>query len=383
MSRLLPLFLIFALPVTAPADDLKDILDRDAIAVQRLVSEVNDALAKAKAFEKNDLTRAKQVLEDALTRITNSKEMADDQRAVLRGRLQTRLTAVTRLARARELAEEEAAAKAAEKLKREQQANPPDGTGTNDTAKKRIASTRDQIAAAERLRDQKAKGNLGVFASIEVSATPIDGVVEYPKYWAQLTESRKNLAGNRLTEKEITLLKALNSTMSVDFDKTAFKDVIGYLSEKTGLAIFVDENSLKDAMVEYSDPVTFKVKKVTVRTILKKILADRGLSYILKEGTVQVVTTQRARETMVTRSYPIDDLVGLSNQLYGPFVNRSIMLSNVQTLIQNIQNAIDPSLWNINGGPGSITFSEGGRALIIRAPAEMHYMFGGGGLFGR
>ena len=50
---------------------------------------------------------------------------------------------------------------------------------------------------------------------------------------------------------------------------------------------------------------------------------------------------------------------------------------------EHIQNAIEPTLWNINGGPGSITFFEPGRAIIVRAPAEMHYMFGGSGLFGR
>src|SRR5207253_667559 len=111
-------------------------------------------------------------------------------------------------------------------------------------------------------------------------------------------------AGNKLSAKEIALLKAMNSTLSVDFKGNSFKEVLEYLQVKTGLTIIVDENSLKDAMVEYNDPVTFKVQKVTVRTILKKILADRGLSYILQEGIVQVVTAQRARETMVVRSYP-------------------------------------------------------------------------------
>ena len=204
-------------------------------------------------------------------------------------------------------------------------------------------------------------------------------MVEYPKYWAQLTESRKNFVGNKLTAKETTLLKALNSTLSVDFKESQFKDVLGYLMEKTGLAIIVDEGSLNDANVEYSDPVNFKINKVTVRTILKKVLADRGLSYIIKEGTIQVVTPQKARDSMVVRSYPIDDLVGIGNQRYGPFVNRAIMLNNVQSLILNLQSAIDPALWNVNGGPGAITFNESSRALIIRAPAEMHYMLGNGG----
>jgi len=383
MFRTLPLFLVLALPWSAVADDLQDIVERDKIAVQKLVSDVTDALSRARAFEKSDPARSKQWLEDALEKIVNSKELPDEQRTDLRRRVQIRLNEVTRLARNQERAEEEAAKRAADKLKREQQDKSSNGSSATETVKKYVSSTKDQIAAADRLRAQRAKGNLGVLSSIEVSATPIDGVVEYPKYWAQLTESRKNFVGNRLTEKEIALLKALNSTLSIDFKELQFKEVIEYLSDKTGLAIIVDDASLKEAMVDYADLVTLKVKKVTVRTILKKVLADRGLAYILKDGTVQVVTAQRARETMVVRSYPIDDLVGGGNQLYGPFVNRSIMLSNVQSLIQTIQNAMDPSLWNTNGGPGSITFSETSRALIIRAPAEMHYMFGGGGLLGR
>jgi hypothetical protein len=377
MSRLLPLFLLLVAPVTARADDLKDILDRDKLAIQKLVGDVNYALAQAKAYERADPARAKQILEGALTKVKNSRELPDEQRASLRQRLQTRLTEVSRLVRAQERADEEAAKRAADKIKREERAG-ASGSGS-DTAKKYIANTQEQIAAAQNLREQRAKGNLSVFRGLEISATPIDGVVEYPKYWAQLTETRKNFAGHKLTAKEVALLKALNSTMSVDFKEAQFKEVIEYLSEKTGLAIFVDEGSLKDAMVEYSDPVTFKIKKVTVRTILKKILADRGLSYILKEGTVQVVSAQKARETMVVRTYPIDDLVGGVNQMYGPFINRAIMLSNVQGLIQTIQNAIEPSLWNVNGGPGSITFYEPTRSLSIRAPAELHYMLGGGG----
>jgi hypothetical protein len=379
MSRLLPLFLLLVAPVTARADDLKDILDRDKLAIQKLVGDVNYALAQAKAYERADPARAKQILEGALTKVKNSRELPDEQRASLRQRLQTRLTEVSRFVRAQERADEEAAKRAADKIKREQHSG-TSGPGTFDTAKKYVANTQEQIAAAQNLRDQRAKGNLSVFRGLEISATPIDGVVEYPKYWAQLTETRKNFSGHKLTAKEIALLKGLNSTLSVDFKEAQFKEVLEYLQEKVpGLAIFVDEGSLKDAMVEYSDPVTFKIKKVTVRTILKKILADRGLSYILKEGTVQVVSAQKARETMVVRTYPIDDLVGGVNQMYGPFINRAIMLSNVQGLIQTIQNAIEPSLWNVNGGPGSITFYEPTRSLSIRAPAELHYMLGGGG----
>ena len=381
MSRFLAvLLLVLAGPLTVHADDLKAILERDKLALQKLQGDVNYALIQAKVFERNsNPARAKQTLDDAMTKVQNAKDLPEAERTKLRQQLQTRLNEVNRLVRAQELADEEAAKRAADKIRRDQP--PVTNKAGYDTAKNKIISQQEQIAAAQRLRDQKAKGTLGVLASLDVSSTPINGVVEYPKYWRELTDNRKKIAGNALSEKEIKLLKALNSTLSIDYKNTQFKDVLEDIMEKAGLAILVDEGSLREAMVESNDPVTFKVNKVTVRTILKKVLADRGLAYILVDGNVQVVTAQKARETMVVRAYPIDDLVGGGNQLYGPFVNRAIMLSNVQGLINTIQNAIDPALWNVNGGPGSITFSEASRALIIRAPAEMHYMFGAGGMF--
>jgi hypothetical protein len=113
------------------------------------------------------------------------------------------------------------------------------------------------------------------------------------------------------------------------------------------------------------------VKKVQVRTILKKILGDKGLGYIVKEGTIQVMTAQRARETMVVRSYNIGDLVA-PDPRYGMF-GRPMMLMNVQSLMRVVQNATgDPAMWQQGGA--TISFFEPTRTLIIRAPAEVHHM---------
>src|SRR5262249_46389575 len=161
------------------------------------------------------------------------------------------------------------------------------------------------------------------------AVTPMEGNLEYPKYWAKLTENRKIVTGQKLTDKEVAMLKALNSTLSVDFNNTRLRDVIEYLNEKTGQSIYADDASLKDANVEYDDPVTFRAKKITLRTVLRKILADKGLSYILTDGNIQIVTIQKARETMVVRAYPINDLVGSgSPELYGAFIAYQIRMQN-------------------------------------------------------
>jgi hypothetical protein len=184
-----------------------------------------------------------------------------------------------------------------------------------------------------------------------------------------------------LTKEEKALLKMLNSTLSVDFNKMPFKDVLDFIQEKTGdppkLRIFVDEASLKDAGIEYDSPVTFKQKSLTVRTILRKILADRGLTYVVMDAAVQVMTPEKARSIMITRSYPIQDLVGVFDMRWGPWAARAQLIQNVNGLIGMI---VEPGSWKINNpeAPGTITFHEPTMSLIIRNSAEMHNQMPGG-----
>ncbi len=182
--------------------------------------------------------------------------------------------------------------------------------------------------------------------------------------------------GRYLTKEEKAILKALDSTMAPNFDKTGFKDVIEYLHDKTKAPIILNENSLKEAMVEYDDQVTFKLKtKVAVRTILRKVLNERGLTYIIKGGAIQVVTIQEARTTLEKRIYPISDLVdpGLAN----PYLRPAVMQQTAQFLILLIQNTVDPEIWNSGQPEGpSITYSPNPPTLIVRAPAELHMQYG-------
>ncbi|MCI0739135.1 MAG: STN domain-containing protein [Gemmataceae bacterium] len=377
--RNLPLLVVLIVPAASFADDLKDIVERDNIAVQKLKTDVNFALSQAKAFEKSDPERAKSLLEKALSQVNNSRELSDDDRTLLRRRVQTRIQEVSQIVRVRQLADEEETKRLADKTKRDK---PPAGPTLTETANKTIGNAAQNLAAAQRLRDVQRQRYTGIMGQLQESAMQIEGGVEYPKYWKQLTENRAKIVGNRLNDKEIALLKALNSVMTIDFNKAKLREVFDYISEKTGQPIVVEEGSLKEAGVDYDEEVSLRLNKVTVRTILRKILNDRQLTYVLREGVITVVTHQRAREMMVVRTYPIEDLVGPISNVWGPFVNRAIMLQNVAQLVQNIQGTVQPGLWAANGG-GAITFHEPSMALVIRAPAEFHYMFGSGGLLGR
>ncbi len=380
LAAVVLLSLVILTPRPGRADDeLSQFVQRTKLAAQKLATDVNVAVAQSKVLERSDPDQAKALLERMVGQVRDSRDLADAERARLNQQLQVRLRQVAETARARRVTEEQQAAQrpaGAEKLDRPQGG----GTGPSAIAGGFIDQGKGQLDAARNLRAERANGFTGAMRGVETSAVPITGDVTFAKNWKELSEIRKKTVGPQLSAKEVALLKALNSTISVDFKDMPLKDVLNYLMDRTGLPIIVDQASLREAMVDYEeDKVTLKINKIAVRTLLRKILADQRLGYILKEGTVQVLTDQKARETMVVRTYPINDLVAPAPylQMFGPFVSQAQMLGNAQQIILMIQNSIDPPMWNVNGGPASVTFSPQAQALVVRASAEMHYSLAG------
>lgn len=396
MSRVYLSFVAVAaivIGVASPAfaqNDLDRILERDKIAAQKLQADVTNALSRSRTLEKTEPGRAADLLQETLTKVRNSTELPADERVRLVSRLQTRIREVTATIQQRARTDEESARLAQQKNNqdvREQAAagakNAAPTPGPAGIAAKTFESRNAALASHDRNKLERAAKNQEVLANLQKGAVGTTATIEFPKDWERISERGKQ----KLSSKEVALLKALNSTMSVNFDKAKLSEVINQLQDKAGLTILVDESSLKDANPPvdlYEETVNLKVNKVTVRTILRKILADRGLAYVIKDAMVQVVTQQKAREMMTVRAYPVSDLVAADNPLFwGPIFSRAIMLQNAQRIIDMITSSIEPAQWNTNGGPGSITFNEATMSLVIRASTEMHYQLGGAGIISR
>src|SRR5262245_36716599 len=186
---------VFTVPPSfAIAQDLDNIINRDRLIVQKLFDEVNKAVEKSRTLQKNELAKAKAVLEEALAKIQSNDSCPEDQKSTLRRRVNTRLTDINNQTREVMLAAEEAARKEADKTKREINATSP-ARNPSDIAKNAIVTMKDQLAAHERIRSGAAKGRLGVLNQLTESVVPMEGSLEYPKYWAQLTENRKAITG--------------------------------------------------------------------------------------------------------------------------------------------------------------------------------------------
>jgi type II secretory pathway pseudopilin PulG len=359
-------------------DFLQEVQGQQEVQRQKLEADATRLLGESRRLEQTDPTRAMDLLRRLRTQLDEDRALDATRRAELLRLVDARVRTVQTALSQRQDEQDKATAQAIAK-QRQQDSKPPQQPF--DTAKNFVNTGRDAIDIMNKYKAQRDAGALSSFRDIERSFSNIPtGDVTFAPYWKELSELRKKMSGPQLTAEEKAVIKALNSTMSVNFDKSIFRDVVDYVQERAGVSILVDRDSLREANVEYDDPVSLSVKKATVRTILRKILGDRNLTYIIKDGVIQVVTPQKARETMVVRSYPLGDFLPTANPRFGFLGNRAQMYQAVQQVIDMIQGSIEPGSWQVNGGPGTITFNEATRSLIIRNSAELHYSMRFGGI---
>jgi len=353
-----------------------------AVQAQQTVVEVTAALEKSKNLEKASAAEAKTLLEKSLLSVNDASALDDKQRADLRGRLLARLKEVDATAREQKAKVEVASKAAADKAEREEKERQSQAKLQSqqkapfDFANDRVSSAKKGVEAQNQVNRDKEKGFTNVSLGVLKSASKTEEE-RITAYFIAKSELRKT---NKLSKEETALLKALDTRMDVNFNKNSFKEVLEYLGEKTGVNIFPDAGSLRDAQVDYDTQVTFKANKVTLRTVLKKILADLGLTYVIKEGNVQVIRPDRVKDYLVTRTYPVLDLIAPFDMRWGPVANRVQMNQQANGLIQLIVSTIDPTSWQgvDPQGYGTISFNPGTMSLIVRHTAEMHYMLGGG-----
>ena len=113
-------------------------------------------------------------------------------------------------------------------------------------------------------------------------------------------------------------------------------------------------------------------------------LSAHGLTYVIKNNMIEVVTRDKAAAMMETRVYYIGDLItplgggftGVPGRFSVPNVDAQQVRKNAEALISQIKQSIDPASWKGGGsdGRGEITFHAASMALIVKASAEVHGM---------
>jgi hypothetical protein len=218
---------------------------------------------------------------------------------------------------------------------------------------------------------------------VQRAGIPIKGDIEFPPDWKEKSARRKKMFELQLTPKEKSLIEALDKPVTISVIGRPLQEVLQDLSNQMEQSILVDPRSLIDLGIDLQKPVTLQAKGLSARTVLRQVLGGAGLTFVMKDEAIQVVTVDRARDMLVTRVYYLGDVVQGVGPLpggaptWGPFVDYQQTMANVERIMGAIQASIDPLSWREKGGgPSTITFHYPSMSLIVRASTEVHATLG-------
>ena len=172
-------------------------------------------------------------------------------------------------------------------------------------------------ADSMRLREARQKGVIDVLAQVEKSHIPFpdEPPIVYPdaEVWQQLSARRKerysavDLKKRGSAEKKIE--DALDSSTQLEFIETPLQDVIDYLKEMHQIEIQIDNRALSDVGIDSSTPITKNLKGISLRSALRLMLREQGLTYMIQDEVLLITTPEEAETRLSTKVYPVADLV--------------------------------------------------------------------------
>jgi hypothetical protein len=204
-------------------------------------------------------------------------------------------------------------------------------------------------------------------------------------------------------------------TPAIKLDSVAFKDALDFVQDLSGANFHVNWAALQAAGVTKDAVIDLHIRGVPLRKALNLILSEAAagnavLTYYVDDNVIEITTLELADKVMVTRVYPVDDLLmdvpdftdapkfdlsqqqgnssgtqiggsggggggSSSSSLFGgsgsggdsaPAVSRA---QKAQQLVDLITSIVRPEIWTTNGGPASIRFFNG--SLIVTAPRSV------------
>jgi len=216
------------------------------------------------------------------------------------------------------------------------------------------------------------------------------------------------VASTSVSAAEVSAKRALNNVMpEVKFDNVSISDAIDFLRDVSSANIHVNWRALEEIGVGKDTTVNIRLRSVSLRKILSMVLNEAGtgnlLTYYIDDNVIEVTTREIADKQLITKIYPVDDLIMEVPDFVGPdfqinqatsagggggsgqsLLNGSGNTGNevvqtraerAQALIDTIEQIIQPDVWNVNGGTGAIRFWNG--SLIVTAPRSVHEALGG------
>ncbi|MDZ7619641.1 MAG: STN domain-containing protein, partial [Patescibacteria group bacterium] len=165
-------------------------------------------------------------------------------------------------------------------------------------------------------------------------------------------------------DKNTRIRQALAAPISLEFVETPLQDVVDYLKNATKIEIQIDRKSLDDVGVATDMPVTKNLRNVSLKSALRLMLRELGLTYSIEDEVLLITTPEEAENRLETRMYPVTDLVRFQDK-------KGEAWTDFDSLIELITSTVKPQTWDEVGGPGSIApLTVRGEEVIVLSQTE-------------
>ena len=150
----------------------------------------------------------------------------------------------------------------------------------------------------------------------DVSAIPFPDAppIVYPpaEEWRALTKAREKYRSVDMKEAgsaEAKILRVLDEPTTMEFIETPLRNVADQLKLQHGIEIQLDTKALAEINVTPDTPITKSIKGISLRSALRLMLAEHDMNYIIEDEVLLITTADKAKTTVVTKVYPVADLV--------------------------------------------------------------------------
>ena len=161
---------------------------------------------------------------------------------------------------------------------------------------------------------------------------------------------------------ELAIERALRAKSEGDFFDEPLADVLKYFGDRHRIPIAIDRFALEEMGLTTDAPVTARLSGISLRSMLKHVLRDLQLTFVIRDEVLLITTLDQAEQLLETRVYVVP-------QVY------SSNPSEVASLLREMT----PGSWSQSGGPGFVGVL--GDRLVVQQTQRMHDQIQG--LFGQ
>lgn len=224
--------------------------------------------------------------------------------------------------------------------------------------------------AADLARDQAARNTLAL-QDVDRSAMPAKSDMEIAPGSLERWAKRDKMFAVRLDPEAEAILKSLETQVPANYSGGPFREVIQNIANLIGKKMIVDDRAFTDEGRDASKAIELPTG-VSARTALRAVTRAQGMTFIIKENYIQIVTLEEARRSCVKRAYYIGDvLASPTGATLNPLYDAQQSQQMAATIVDTIRRSIDPSVWDGQGGIATVSYHAPSMNIIVSAPAEI------------